>query len=181
MNRSVRPKRSAPMKLIRIHYLDASAIVKLFITEEGSDRLQTYFGEESNFHATSLCFAEALGALKVKRFYRKEISDEQYFCACEELLAYGADNTIEIEDVEIKDPMVFVEVENLVRKYQKTIDVSDAFQIVSVKRNYFSRFECDSKPILITGDKALAIAARQEGIRVWDCVNEPEPTEVLQA
>jgi hypothetical protein len=94
---------------------------------------------------------------------------------------YGADNTIEIQDVEIKDPMVFGEVENLVRKYQETIDVSDAFQIVSVKRNYFSRFECDSKPILITGDKALAIAARQEGIRVWDCVNEPEPTEVLQA
>jgi predicted nucleic acid-binding protein len=48
------------MKLIRIHYLDASAIVKLFIAEEGSDRLQKYFSEESNFHTTSLCFAEAL-------------------------------------------------------------------------------------------------------------------------
>ena len=169
------------MKLIRIHYLDASAIVKFFIAEEGSDRLQKYFSEESNFYTTSLCFAEALGALKVKRFYRKEISDEQYFCACEELLACAADNTIQIEDVEIKDSIVFVEVENLVRKYQESIDVSDAFQIVSVKRNYFSRFECDSKPILITGDKDLAIAARQERIRVWDCVNEPEPTEVLPA
>ena len=60
------------MKLIRIHYLDASAIVKLFITEEGSERLQRYFGEEANFYTTSLCFAEALGALKVKRFYRKK-------------------------------------------------------------------------------------------------------------
>lgn len=169
------------MKLIRIHYLDASAIVKLFITEEGSERLQRYFGEEANFYTTSLCFAEALGALKVKRFYRKEITDEQYFCACEELLACGADNTIEIEDVEMKDSMVFVEVERLVRKYKKTIDVSDAFQIVSMKRNYFSRFTSDSKPILITGDNALAIAARQEGIRVWDCVNEPEPIELLQA
>jgi len=103
------------------------------------------------------------------------------FCACEELLACGADNTIEIEDVEMKDSMVFVEVERLVRKYKKTIDVSDAFQIVSMKRNYFSRFTSDSKPILITGDNALAIAARQEGIRVWDCVNEPEPIELLQA
>src|SRR5262245_48228341 len=80
------------------------------IAEEGSDRLQKYFSQESNFYATSLCFAEALGALKVKRFYRKEISDEQYFCACEELLACAADNTIQIEEVEIKDSMVFVEV-----------------------------------------------------------------------
>jgi len=103
------------------------------------------------------------------------------FCACEKLLACGADNTIEIEDVEMKDSMVFVEVERLVRKYKKTIDVSDTFQIVSMKRNYFSRFTSDSKPILITGDNALAMAACQEGIRVWDFVNEPEPIELLQA
>jgi hypothetical protein len=63
----------------------------------------------------------------------------------------------------MKDIMVFVEVERLVRKYKETIDVSDAFQIVSIKRNYFSRFTSDSRPILITGDNALAIAARQEG------------------
>jgi predicted nucleic acid-binding protein len=60
------------MKLIRIHYLDASAIVKLFIAEEGSDRLQKYFSEESNFYTTSLCFAEALGALKSSAFTEKK-------------------------------------------------------------------------------------------------------------
>ena len=167
------------MKLIRIHYLDASAIVKLFIEEEGRNALRTYFGKESSFFTTSLCFAEALGVLKVKRYYKKEISDEEYFCACDILLAFAADQTIEVEDIELKDRLVFVEVENLVKKYNWSIDVSDAFQIVSVKRNYFSRFdESDSKPILITGDQALAKAARKENIRVWDCVNEPEPEEV---
>jgi hypothetical protein len=32
-----------------------------------------------------------------------------------------------------------------------------------------------SKPILITADKKLAKAARVEGLRVWDVLNEPEP------
>ena len=175
------------MKLIRIHYLDASAIVKLFIDEVGSDTLRKYFNKESHFSTTSICFAEALGVLKVMRFNRKEITDEQYFCACEELLAYASDNTIKIEDVEIKDRMVFVKVENLVRKYNsgkrrdETIDISDAFQIVSVKRNYFSRFDNDSKPILITGDRSLAKAARDEGLRVWNCIDETPPEELTEA
>lgn len=170
------------MKLIRIHYLDASAIVKLFINEKGSDALRAYFTKEkeSNFYyMTSLCFAEALGVLKVKYFNQKVISDEEYFYACDQLLAWAAGNTIEIEDIEIKDRMVFTEVENLIKKYGKSIDVSDAFQIVSVKRNYFSRFESDSKPILITGDGPLAKAAEMEGIRVWNCVNKSEPTNQM--
>ena len=171
------------MKLIRIHYLDASAMVKLFVDEEGSQALRSYFARESEseFYATSLCFAEALGVLKVKRFYRKEISDEDYLTACDQLLAYAADEIIELEDVKIKDRLVFIEVERLVSKYQPKIDVSDAFQIVSVKDNFFSRLENDSKPILITGDGNLAKAARQEGIRVWDCVTEPEPGNTSEA
>ena len=74
--------------------------------------------------------------------------------------------------------MVFTEVENLARKHK--IDVSDAFQIVSVKKHYFSRPEFRSKPILITADKPLADAARMEKIHVWYCVHEPEP-KVLKA
>ena len=175
------------MKWIRIHYLDASAIVKLFIDEVGSDTLRRYFNEESHFSTTSICFAEALGVLKAMRFYRKEIIDEQYFCACEDLLGHASDNTIKIEDVEIKDINVFVKVENLVRKHNegkpkdKTIDISDAFQIISVKLNYFSQFDNDSKPILITGDGSLAKAARSEGLRVWNCVDEIPPQELTEA
>lgn len=175
------------MKLIRIHYLDASAIVKLILDEKGSAELRQYFGKESNFSATLLCFAEALGVLKVNRFNKKNMTDEEYFSGCDELLAYVADNTIEIEDIEIKDRRVFSEVENLVRKYNQgkskdeTIDISDAFQIVSVKRNYFSQFGNDSKPILVTGDRALAKAAVSEGLRVWNCVDELPPEELREA
>jgi predicted nucleic acid-binding protein len=94
--------------------------------------------------------------LKVKRFYRKEISDERYLAACDDLLAHAASGRIELEDIEIKDRSVFIEMKALAQKYR--IDVSDAFQIFSVKKNYFSRFDSDSKPILITADKELAAA-----------------------
>jgi predicted nucleic acid-binding protein len=176
------------LKLIRIHYLDASAIVKLILDEPGSAELRQYFGQETFFTATSLCFAEALGVLKAKRFYQKCISDEEYFYGCDQLMAYVSDDIIEMEDIEIKDRSVFNEVEKLTRKHNEgkpkdqTIDISDAFQIVSVKRNYFSQFEnTDSKPILITGDRSLAEAARNEGLRVWYCVDEPPPEEVNEA
>ncbi|MBI4525439.1 MAG: hypothetical protein HY695_16685 [Deltaproteobacteria bacterium] len=175
------------MKLIRIHYLDASAIVKLVLAEEGSRELREYFGKESNFSATSLCFAEALGALKVKAFYRNEISDEEHFSGCDELLAHVAHNTIEIENIENNDRHVFDEVERLVRNYNegkpkdKTIDISDAFQMVSVKQKNFYQFENDSKPILITGDRASADAANNEGLRVWNCVDEPAPEELTES
>ena len=176
------------MKFIRIHYLDASAIVKLVLNERGSAELRQYFGKESNFTATSLCFAEALGVLKVKRFNQKRMTDEEYFSGCDELMAYVAGGTIEIEDIELNDRSVFNEVERLARKHNegkpkdKTIDISDAFQIVSVKGNYFSRFpDTDSKPILITGDQALANAARGEELRVWFCIDEQPPEEIEEA
>jgi len=170
------------LKLIRIHYLDASAVLKLFLNERGSDELRLYFEKESCFTTTSLCFAEVLGRLKVMRFNNKSMTDEEYFSCCDELLAYVAGDDIEIEDIEIKDRGVFRDVENLMRNYnegkskKKIIDLSDAFQIMSVKQNYFSRFEkTDSMPILITGDKPLADAARREGLRVWYCIDEPSP------
>jgi hypothetical protein len=179
------PLEGSGLKFIRIHYLDASAIVKLVLNETGSVELRQYFGKESSFTATSLCFAEALGVLKVKRFYQKSLTDEEYFAGCDELMAYVADDTIKIEDIEVKDRCVFDEVEKMTRKYNEgkpkdeTIDISDAFQIVSVKRNYFSRFpDTDSKPILITGDQALANAARDEGLRVWYCIDELPPEEI---
>jgi len=166
------------MELARIHYLDASAIVKLLIPEKGSDVLKKYFSKESSkgdsFYATILCFVEALTVLKRKRFFDKvPISNEEYFSACEHLFAHAKHNTIEIENVEIEDRMVFTEVENLARKHK--IDVSDAFQIISVKKNYSYRPEFRSKPILITGDKPLAEAARMEEIDVWYCVDEAAP------
>jgi predicted nucleic acid-binding protein len=162
------------MEWIKIHYLDASALVKILIKEEGSEIVQQYFGNESNFHTTSLCFAETLGVLKAKYLYRNEIREEEYWTACDELMAFAAYENIEIEDVNMSDRTLFTEVENLARQHRRNLDVSDAFQIVTIKYDFFSKFS-ETKPLLITADSNLADVARQEGLKVWYCVNEPPP------
>jgi predicted nucleic acid-binding protein len=161
------------MAAIRTHYLDASAIVKLFVNEERSEILRKYYNDHSTYSTTSLCFAEAIGVLKVKWLYQKEITHEQYLDAMNDLMASFANESIMIDEIEIKDRAVFKEVERLSECY--ALDISDAFQIYTLKMGFFSVLSGDSKPILITGDTKLSDATRREGLRVWDCMKEPAP------
>lgn len=100
---------------------------------------------------------------------------------CDQLLAmvHPENIGIDIEEVDIKQPSAFREVENLVKKYYKGpkdyIDVVDAFQIYTLKKGFLSSLEGDSTPILITGDSKLAEAVRGEGLQVWDCKKDPPP------
>jgi len=158
------------MGLIRTHYIDASAIVKLLVNEPCSNTMQSYFDRWSNFYTTSICFAEALGVLKAKCFYRKEIERETYFDACDHLMSLVSENDLSIDEISISDIKVFAEVERLCNKY--SIDVSDSFQIYTLKHGLLS---FTGETILITADKDLAQAIRKEGLKAWDCMNEPEP------
>ncbi|GAB2896106.1 hypothetical protein GCM10027046_26870 [Uliginosibacterium flavum] len=154
---------------IRTHYLDASAIVKYFVDEDGSQVLREYVNKHPVFSTTSVCFAETLGAFKIK-YLRKELSQENYFAACEELMGHIRERSLQIDDIGISKRDVFNEVEDLAKKYD--LDVSDSFQLVTLRRGAFSRYTGDSKPILITADKKLARAANAEGFRVWDCLRD---------
>lgn len=158
------------METIRTHLLDTSALVKLVVDENGSERIRKYFTEKSVFWTTSLCFAEALGVLKVKHFYRKEITEEKYLSASEELVAHLRNGSISIEEVDITQISTFNEVEKISKSY--SIDLADAFQIVTMKKGFPSSLEGDSKTIFITGDSDLAQAAIKEGLRVWDCMSK---------
>jgi predicted nucleic acid-binding protein len=173
------------MEWIKTCYYDASALVKLLVTEEGSDILRKYQGEHyfSHFYTTSLCFAETFGILKTKRI-RSEITEEQYLTASDGLRSFISCGRIQISDVSIADVEIFYEAEKLVRKYppendsknsrKKSIDISDAFQIVALKQDYLSKFP-ETYPLLITADAELAKAARGENLVVWDCMNEKPP------
>lgn len=167
------------MGTIRTHYLDASAIVMLLVNEQGSDQLHKYRRQYSNFHTTSLCFAEAFGVLK-RKYHQSQITLEQYLAACDQLVAYVQPENIgiEIEPIMNKNRSVFRDVEKLIKTYStKThfMDVSDALQIYALKKGFFSSLKGDSSPILITGDSKLAKAVRGEGLRVWDCKKDPPP------
>ncbi len=164
------------METIRTHLLDTSALVKLVVDEDGSERIRNYFAEKSVFWTTSLCFAEALGVLKVKHFYRKEITEEKYLSASEELVANLRNGSISIEEVDITQISTFNEVEKVSKSY--SIDLADAFQIITIKKGFPSSLEGDAKTIFITGDSDLAKAAVKEGLRVWDCMSEESPGNI---
>ncbi len=149
------------METIRTHLLDASALVKLFINEDGSDTLKEYFNSRSVFWTTSLCFAEVLGVLKRKYVSNKEdLTEEEYLAASEDMVAHIRNGTISVEEVDITKLEIFNEVEKIVEKY--SIDLADAFQIVSLKKGFPSSLSGDSKTILITADKDLAESSESE-------------------
>ena len=162
------------METIRTHLLDASALVKLFLSEDGSETLRGYFYSRSVFWTTSLCFAEVLGVLKRKYLSKKEdLTKEEYLAASEDMVAHIRGGTISIEEVDITQLAIFNEVEKIVEKYP--IDLADAFQIVTLKRGFPSSLTEDSKTILITADGGLAEAALSEGLRVWNCLKKSAP------
>ena len=156
----------------RVYYLDASVLFKLAVKESGSEAIEKYMAAEhtSTFYATSLCFAEALGALK-SRYSHKGIDQETYFRAGDILRGYVGDR-IELADMDISDSEIFWEVEKTAKRCG--LDIADAYQIVTIKKDYFVRFP-EAQPTLVTADSRLAEAARKEGLRVWDCVKEQAP------
>ena len=160
------------MTIIRTHYLDASAIVKLLIEEEGSDAVRSYLGPHATWVTTSLCFAETLGVLKAKQVHT-HFSMETCHGACEELIGHIRGQTITIEEVGLTERAVFDEVEILCEKH--ALDLSDGCQLLTLRSGQLSHLEGDSRPILITADKKLAKAARSEGLTAWDCMHEPAP------
>jgi len=68
---------------------------------------------------------------------------------------------------------VFAEARGMAER--STLDLSDVFQILSVKRGYFSVLGNDSATVLVTADKELAVVSRAEGLRVWHVGREAPP------
>ncbi len=170
---------------LKIKYLDASALVKLYIDEIGSQELREFFDSNTNFHTTWLCLAEALACLKSKWNGRQskniatKIDTETYFEATRKLIINWR-MRIETGDLELIVPSIPLKVEEIARKYN--LDYSDALQLIAIKSGKYSNLAYESTPgvyesalVLITGDKPLESAAKSEEIRVWNCTAGPAP------
>ncbi|MRV70224.1 PIN domain-containing protein [Duganella sp. FT92W] len=158
----------------RANCFDASALVKVFTDEDGSDLVRDYWDNRSpTKYTTSFCFYEALGVLKVKWMYRHQLTKQQYHDAAFKMAAWFSFNTRYAKEVDIHDALVFSKVRELSDRY--SLDLSDAFQIISVKDGYYSHLVNDSQTVLVTADEGLATAARSEGLKCWYCVGEAEP------
>lgn len=165
-------------RAVRAVYLDASALVKLYVKEEDSDRLEKFVQKEANRYTTTMCFYETLNVLK-RKWLKKQISKEEYLKTSLGITAWFSFQPRFEYDVDLLNRTDFYKVEEVVKKYD--LDISDAFQIVSVRDGPFSHLVdadapgCPKNTLLVTADKKLAEVARKEGIRSWFITEEPPP------
>ncbi|MDP3260247.1 MAG: PIN domain-containing protein [Thermodesulfovibrionales bacterium] len=156
---------------VKVKYFDTSAIVKLFIDEEGSEYFKNYYINNCNYCCTEMTFYEAFNVLKARLF--KGNTKEKYFKSVEDLAIMGWGGKLEIETIQMHDYSVFKEVNDIAIKYN--IDVADAIQIYAIIKGKYSFFAADSKTVLITADERLERAGEDNKIRVWNCKkNRPD-------
>lgn len=158
----------------RANCFDASALVKVFANEPDSEAVRTYFHAEPTKYTTPFCFYETLNILKSKWVYRNELDRDAYLARSYRLAVWYQSAVRHVNDLDFTDPTVFDKAKELVRR--TNLDLSDAFQILSIQRGYFSHMARDSQTVLVTADRGLAAAARTEGLRVWSTTEEVSPT-----
>lgn len=161
------------MQWAKVSYLDASALVKLVVDEGDHEAVRRHFQSMSNFAATSICLAEALGVIKAK-WAHSRISEEQYFSATRTLVINACGGRIEVDDINLFTPQSLDSVEALAKKH--ALDLSDALQLATIKQGTYAHLGPNSASVLITADARLAQAADAEGIRSWNCIREDAPS-----
>lgn len=159
---------------LRADFFDASALAKVYCDEPCSDVVREYFNSRATKYTTPFCFYEAMNVLKGKWKHKGQLTLEQYVDAAFRLTAWYGASSSQVKDLNFTDPLTFSHAKDIAQRSQ--LDLSDAFQILSVKEGYFSVLVNDSATVLVTADKELAEAARIEGLRAWNVMLEPAPT-----
>lgn len=160
----------------RADFFDASALVKVFALEPACDVVREYFYRRTTKYTTPFCFYEAMNALKWKwksQPKKGPLTLEQYLEAAFQLTAWFGASSRSIRDLNFSDPQVFASTKELAERFH--LDLSDAFQVISVKHGCFSSLARDSATVLVTADAGLVAAAKSEGLRVWSVLTEAAP------
>ncbi len=151
---------------------DASALIKRYMDETGSQELRRYWCAQPTKYTTPFCFYETLSVLKGHR-RRGTLTKDHYLRAASDLVAWFGASHSQIYDIEFTRPDVFHDARELAERYD--LDLADAFLLMSLQAGYFSVFVGGSISLLVTADEPLANAARHMQLPVWDCMREPEP------
>jgi len=157
----------------RAVFLDASAIIAYHVDEPMSDVLRGWWHQEATKYTSSLCFFESLNAYKSKWKFQGKLTHDQYREACLKTYHWYQASTRRIKDLDFNNPRVFQDAYSIALEH--SLDLSDAFQILSVRDGFFAVLVNDSQTILCTGDAHLSHAARAEGLKVWNFKVEPPP------
>ncbi len=152
---------------------DASALVKGWVDEPDCGPARHHFNTQSaTKYTTPFCYFETLSAMKLK-WLRGLITREVYLNAAFALTVWFQASARNIKDIDLTHPPTFLRAKELVERYE--VDLSDAFQLLSLKEGYFSSLVNDSKTLLVTADEGLANAAIEEGLNAWYCMSWPAP------
>lgn len=157
----------------RADFFDASALVRLYVDEPGATEVRIYFQSRTTKYTTQFCFYEALSVLKSNWRDKGRLTKEQYLNAAYNLTVWYNASAQEIDDLDFRDLQIFRKARLIAES--NALDLSDAFQILSVKYGYFSPLVNESQTVLVTADKILARVARQEDLRVWSVLEEAAP------
>lgn len=157
----------------RADFFDASALAKIYSDELRSDVVREYFNSRTTKYTTPFCFYEAMNVLKGKWKHKGQLTIDQYLDAAFRLTTWFGASSTKVKDLNFTDPATFAEAKKVAQRSQ--LDLSDAFQILSVKIGYFSVLANESSTVLVTADKELADAASAEGLRAWNLMAEPPP------
>jgi hypothetical protein len=131
---------------------------------------------EPGAYTTPFCFYEALNIFKSKWKHRAQLTEVQYGRCCRSLVAWfgGVTRRGFVNDQELTSAAALKWVGDLVSSTH--LDFSDAYQIYSVKHGYFSALSGDSRTVLATTDKDLAVVARSLDILSIDLTSETVPS-----
>jgi predicted nucleic acid-binding protein len=151
------------------YFFDASAIVKMLVTEPGSKKVLALLHDCVIANTSWVLVAEALGCLKRKR-REQSITDHQYKSAVYALFAHLKEQNLHPMDLAIDNgrPVLLTHEVELFDHLQRfpQLDVADALQLTIITTTYLSAFGGESKAKLVTADRALGKAAEAEGIPV---------------
>jgi predicted nucleic acid-binding protein len=174
--RSVRrsPWGAATAVSIALHAtcFDASALAKVYLEEEGSAAVRQYWRSQATRFTTPFCFYETLGILKREKL-KGRITKQRYLRVALELTSWFRTSHSTKDDIKFYEIDVFNDVKGLAEHYD--LDLSDAFQLLTLEAGYFQHLVDGSRTLLVTADEALGQAARSRGLPVWDCLREPVP------
>jgi hypothetical protein len=158
---------------LRPHFLDTSALVKLVVSEPGSDTLRNFFHSVSWFATSPLCIAEALGVLK-RKWASGELTDRQYHTGAWELLwSYREGGCIQLVHEHLGSTEAFTAAKALSNTYR--LDLADALQVHHLLSGSLAAFCQGSQAVLVSADAALIKAARSEGLLGWEFIHEASP------
>jgi predicted nucleic acid-binding protein len=165
---------------IRRVYLDASALLQMFLYEKGAGHTHQFLNHFQTCYATSLSLGEALGRLKSKA-KREELSVENYFIWSAMLMSpFITGKYVVDERAQLSDPGLFpfaqiIAEKNQPPKAKNFFDLADALQIAFFLYGNAADHFREASPLLVTCDDHLALVARKNGIDVWCCRTEPPP------